>query len=438
MKKTVLLLLTAIAMSAHAAPLTVTHRSQGMFPTELENAVSEAQLTYSDITELTVVSAGGASMNDADIAAIRTNLNALEILDLSKSAFPAGGYMPNTAFATNQSFVSGMTTLKKVLLPEQTIRISVGAFNRCTSLTEVNFPSKLTIIEGYAFRETKVAFHELPEGVNWGSTGWTFSACYGMRDFVIPEDMTSIPNAMFYLTGTANTRTVTCRQLSAPKTVIDTKGYNGSFGNQESYPNYTLKVLRSAVDTYKAEDAKPWNTMKVQALDNTLFSIEYTTPDAGTVSNYGEPLFDGKIAIYAERNKFSFSPVEGYILHEVKIDGSTIYSSTTDGDDMSALDNFVYPQPTEPAVRSEADHVMTVSFAKQGDISTVVTEIADNNDSLVFNGNEIISSGNPGITIYDTTGKIRSYCTGEIMTVGNLAKGIYIVRNSSGSLKIRI
>lgn len=435
MKKTVLLLLTATAISAYAESLTVTHKAQGAFATELEAAVTEASLAYPDITELTVKSTGGASMNDADITAIRTNLSALKVLDLSGSAFPSNGYMPNTPFATNQSFVAGMTTLTSVKLPEQTIRISTGAFNGCTNLSEVNFPSKLKIIEGYAFRQTKVAFHELPEGISWGNTGWTFSACSGMRDFVIPDDMTKIPNAMFFLSGATNTRTITCRQLTPPETIIDTKGWNGSFGNQETYPNYTLKVLRSAADTYKAEDAKPWNTMKVQALGNTLFSIEYTTPGTGSVTNYGEPLFDGKIAIYAERNKFAFTPVDdSYILHEVIIDGTVIYNSVTDGEDMSALDNYVYPADSTDA----GNHVMTVTFAKPDDIGTGVSEIADSNPRLVFNGHAVTSSGNPGITLYDTTGKIITYTSGDTMPVEGLAKGIYIVRNSSESLKIRI
>lgn len=432
MKKTVLLLLTAIAMSAHAESLSVTHKAQNALPQELETAVAAANLSYADVTDLTVVSAGGASLTDTDITAIRTNLTELVSIDLSKTTFPSNGWMPNTTFAANQSFLAGMKKLTTVILPENTIRISVGAFNGCTNLTDVNFPAKLQVIEGYAFRQTKVAFHELPAGINWGTTGWTFSACYGMRDFVIPEDMTKIPNAMFYLSGDNNTRTVTCRQKNAPESVIDTKGYNGSFGNQTSYSNYTLKVLRSCVDTYKAESAAPWNTMKVQALANALFTIDYTNPDKGTVTNYDEPLFDGQIAIYEEKNRLAFTPVEGYILHVVKLDDELIYNSTT-SESMEALENLVYPM-----TRAEGEHVLTVTFATPDDISTVVDEIADDSAKLSLAGNTILSAGNPGITIYDTTGKIITYTSGETLSTEGLQRGIYIVRNSSSTLKIRI
>lgn len=431
MKKTLLLLLAAISMSAHAESLTVTHKSQGAFPTELEAALTEAGLTAAQVTDLSVVSTGAASMNADDIAAIRTTLTAVQNVDLSKSFFPSGGYMPNTTFATNQSFLSGMTSLVSVTLPEQTIRISVGAFNGCTNLTTVNFPSKLTVIEGYAFRETKVAFHELPEGINWGNTGWTFSACYQMRDFVIPEDMTKVANAMFYLTGDANTRTITCRQLTPPTSTIATSGYNGSFGNRESYPNYTLKVLRSCVETYSAATAAPWNTMKVQELPNTLFTIDYTTPDAGTVSNFNEPLFDGKIAIYADKNKLKFLPNSGYELYQVKIDGELIYDCKT-SENTEALENLVYPM-----TRAEGEHVLTVYFADPNDISTVVNEIADDSANLTFDGSSVASSL-PGISVYDTTGKIVISTSADTLSLQGIAKGIYIVRNAAKSLKIRI
>lgn len=432
MKKTILTLLTITAISAHAESLTVTHSEQNALPQELETAVAEANLTYADITDLTIVSAGGASLSETDIDAIRTNLTQLVNLDLSETSFPSNGWMPNTQFETHKTFCAGMTNLTKVILPENTIRISTGAFNGCTNLTDVNFPEKLTVIEGYAFRQTKVSFHELPSGINWGTTGWTFSACYSMRDFVIPEDMTQIPNAMFYLSGDANTRTITCRQKTPPATTIDLNGYNGSFGNQSSYPNYTLNVLRSCVDTYQTESENVWHTMKVQELANTLFSIVYTNPDKGTVTNYDEPLFDGKIAIYEEKNNLVFTPIEGYILHEVKIDGETIYNSLT-SESMEALENLVYPM-----TRAEGDHILTVTFANPQDVSTVVDEYAGNTAALSIKSGIISSPGDPGITIYDTTGKIITSTLGETLSIEGLQRGIYIVRNSSSSLKISL
>ena len=81
--------------------------------------------------------------------------------------------------------------LTSVTLPETIENIEIGAFDGCTALAEINFPSSLKSIGASAFYNAGLKSIDLPEGLEIIGT-YAFSACPGITVFTIPKSVKEI------------------------------------------------------------------------------------------------------------------------------------------------------------------------------------------------------------------------------------------------------
>jgi|GEM_PF-825613 hypothetical protein len=89
------------------------------------------------------------------------------------------------------------TTLKSVKLPENLRYVDRYAFQKCTSLTTVEFNSRLETIDDYAFNQTAIT--ELNFPVSLASIGkYSFSECVGFTTLTIPSRVETIGKYAFY------------------------------------------------------------------------------------------------------------------------------------------------------------------------------------------------------------------------------------------------
>ena len=86
--------------------------------------------------------------------------------------------------------------IRKVILPETISTIGDHAFYGCTGLSEINFPSALRKIDGWAFSETNLTEAILPENV--GTLGYgAFYSCLKLERVVVPEKVSYIGENTF-------------------------------------------------------------------------------------------------------------------------------------------------------------------------------------------------------------------------------------------------
>lgn len=170
--------LACFAIAANAEVLTVHHRTQGQLAKEITDALTEAGLEASQVTELTVISdvvdekqvplniysytAGGAE----DCAAIRSNFRpSLKKVDFSQAVFDEN----STGVPQNDDlFMVNMTSLEEVILPETLASLGGGSFKGCTKLVNVNMPASLRTIGKRAFLNCKsLKLAELPDQIRY-------------------------------------------------------------------------------------------------------------------------------------------------------------------------------------------------------------------------------------------------------------------------------
>ena len=162
-----------LASPAMAEELTVTHSTAGEFETELNAALTEAQLTAGQVTSLKVVSATAADtetpaeMNLTDFNALRAALSAtLQNLDLSEATLKENGVPSGDPYGDQQGGLRDMAELVTVILPEGLVKIGGGAFARCKKLETVNIPETVTQIHNAAFKGcTNLKISTLPSGL---------------------------------------------------------------------------------------------------------------------------------------------------------------------------------------------------------------------------------------------------------------------------------
>lgn len=92
---------------------------------------------------------------------------------------------------------SGLTKLESIIIPENVKEIGAGAFNSCTNLINISFPSTLRTIGNYAF--ANVPYLEtltLPEGLEEiGSAA--FSLCENLANISLPSTLKRIEGNVF-------------------------------------------------------------------------------------------------------------------------------------------------------------------------------------------------------------------------------------------------
>ncbi len=92
---------------------------------------------------------------------------------------------------------SGLTKLRKVVIPENVREIEASAFNSLTNLDDITFPSTLRVIGNYAFANIPyIETVTLPEGLEEiGSAA--FSGCEKLKEISLPSSLKRIDGNVF-------------------------------------------------------------------------------------------------------------------------------------------------------------------------------------------------------------------------------------------------
>lgn len=109
-------------------------------------------------------------------------------------------------------FMSGITSIEKVLLPEGLFVIGGNSFTGCTGITEISVPDSVTEIGDYAFYNcVKLENFDFPE--NLVSIGWSaFRFCKALDSILLPEGLETIGRSAF-------SECVSVRSLDLPETL---------------------------------------------------------------------------------------------------------------------------------------------------------------------------------------------------------------------------
>ena len=112
---------------------------------------------------------------------------------------------------------SDMGHVQQVVLPEGLEEIKSSAFLACHALKDVNLPSSLTSIAGYAFDAVPLEHIEIPSGIT-KIEGCAFGNAK-FKSIVIPENVTSIDRYAFTIsTGESSTP---LEKIYCPEHLID-------------------------------------------------------------------------------------------------------------------------------------------------------------------------------------------------------------------------
>ena len=126
------------------------------------------------------------------------------------------------------SWLSGLTSIKEVIIGDEVTSIGNSAFNGCTGLTSIAIPNSVTSIGGGAFSGcTGLTSVTIPNSVT-SIGGSAFSGCSGLTSVTIPNSVTSIGSSAF--SGCSSLTSVNISSLKE-WTLL-------SFPNVESNPLY--------------------------------------------------------------------------------------------------------------------------------------------------------------------------------------------------------
>ena len=114
----------------------------------------------------------------------------------------------------------GHTELKKLILPDTVSTIGYRAFHGCSSLSEMNFPSALRKVGGWAFAYIAIPEAVLPESLTELGYG-AFYSCLKLETVVVPESVTALGEDTFR--ECARLRSVT---ILAPEPSIHDKAFS--------------------------------------------------------------------------------------------------------------------------------------------------------------------------------------------------------------------
>ncbi len=94
--------------------------------------------------------------------------------------------------------------VKKVIIPDTVTEIGNSAFE-FTNITEITIPDSVTFIDEHAFKNcSNLTTVNMSGGKNTVIGKGAFSRCYGLKEIIIPEGVTTIGRDCFYSSGIEN------------------------------------------------------------------------------------------------------------------------------------------------------------------------------------------------------------------------------------------
>ena len=332
---------------------------------------------------------------------------------------------------------SGCSALTSVNIPDCVTNLFFGAFVGCTSLTRVKLPKGLTEIPSYTFDGCKslTKISRLPATVT-KIGGNAFYGCRSLEEIEIPAGVTEIPKGTF----------CGCRSLKTIEMPGVTKIGDMAFA---CCPNLTLNIPNSITDLGKCAIGASAITFDCTTIPSYVLDFEDRKFDAITI---GKNVYDIEDKALRFRRLTSLSVLSDFECGDENFNSfdfdcrvDRIYCPMNTPPDCFGLqftdETYSYgqlfvPQGTESKY-SKVDPWR--NFINVTEMDAGVDSIAD--ESIVINGHNgsIIVTGaadNAIVEVYDIAGTAAYRGTGK--TVSGLPGGVYIVRVSGKTAKVRI
>lgn len=359
--------------------------------------------------------------------------------------------LPSGLKVINKETFRGCAALSVAVLPEGLVTVDDYGFNGCKAMTVSLFPASLEKVGASAFASSGAMFSEWTDalvkigdsafsGSKVAFTEWTpnvetlpkgtFSYCYNIVDFTIPETVTALSNQLFVPTsyyysaeGKNFKRTITCRHTVPPTAVCGSKSSSNTFFEEDWMlsKTYTLRVKKEYMDVYKA--TAPYKLMNVEALTTSLpVEIEGATATGSVVvtSELGE-VVGGMLPVYEGKSEISIVPDKDMKIAQV------LYGS-------------------EDVTENMVEGKLVLDFAQSPDLLSILLSDVSGVESLSVSGVAVCPnpvadvlklSDNDGVArLYDLSGRIVVETSGCEMSVSHLENGVYVLQVNGESFKI--
>jgi hypothetical protein len=323
--------------------------------------------------------------------------------------------------------------LTSVIIPSSTTEISLYAFEGCSELTSFILPNNLNSLNTGVFSGcTKLASINIPSSVN-GIGGEAFYDCTSLPSVSIPASVVNIGNTVF----SGSTASVTVNAANTQYTSTDGVLFT-TVGALLHCPttktgSYTIP---STVTVISNEAFRNCINLTAITIPSSVLQILNSTFDGCTgLSSISIPASVGYIDSYGFANCTNLTAINAYATTPIDFSFST---------------NVFYNVNKTTCVL----HVPTGSKAayeaadQWKDFTTIVEDLPTNENITttshfevqVQNGQVIISGRTTGetIAIYNIQGTpiLNQQATSEIVTVNLPARGVYVVKVGTESVKI--
>ena len=153
--------------------------------------------------------------------------------------------------------------LTEYVIPHRVTTIGNHAFIDCIKLESITIPDSVTTIGRFAFGYCNSLINlTIPDSVT--TIGWgAFRGCSSLTSVTIGDSVTTIGFATFAFCE--NLKTVYCKAINPPTTIVDNNGYWYGFAMQDESGNLydidcTIYVPAKSVEAYKS--AEGWSEYK--------------------------------------------------------------------------------------------------------------------------------------------------------------------------------
>lgn len=385
--------------------------------------------------------------------------SSLQLSELPETVKTIDGDAFNDNETGNKIALSGITFSK---LPRDLVKLGARAFRR-TNCTFSEWPEGLTAIPENAFSATQVTFNSLSPNIT--SVGkYAFQSVKTMTEFTIPDQAnlwTKIPDGCFFVQNDDVKRVMICRAPSAPQATVNigTSAWTGSFSQVKTNTNTTFRVLASALESY--QNTAPYNTMILEVLKTAVPEPVIEMPAGHEAANVNVKFVVNEVEhpdfseVLEGEGKFvvSFGDAADNGLY-VKEISYVVPAAYTEGDVETGDTTDDTTEETDPNVLYRVDNVsenlkkavevpVTVApdmsairvVVEKSDVVSAVNEVSAPVAVITRNG-DIVNLTVPGAVLYDMAGRQVLSTDTNMLDLGSLSAGVYVLRAGKKSVKI--
>ena len=310
--------------------------------------------------------------------------------------------IPNSIKQIGEYACYDCNNLNTLSIPNSVISIGKYAFSACFALTSISIPNSISIIQKGTFGGCGLTHVEIPNSVEVIENN-AFSGCTDLISIIIGNSVSNIGSEILYYCN--NLKEIICTNTTPPTT--DKKSFDG-------VRTATLYVPVGSKDAYASADGWSYfsNIKEIQMQTDPIVTIM----DA---SNQGSVSFS-----YEEGKAFDFTvtPVTGYIVNTVLVNGEEISSDNGDYKIESVNEETII------SVSYEIDPATGVNTLNANNL-----KVYGYNETLTVAGTEFGDT----ISIYDLNGAmLKTQNSVGSTNYISLDNGIYIVKVNGKSYKV--